>query len=242
MSLSADYGWYYQSPRPYELAINNNLKSKRAENYGIGIKHEVGDEIVVSLELYNKQLSQLITIDSTWNLSNDGFGYARGGEFYIQLKSPSGFFGWLSYTYSVAKRKEGTNPDLHVFDYDRPHLISLVGNYRFDDLWQAGLRFRYGSGRPYTPVASARYDSQEDRWFPIAGIHNSGRYRAYHRLDVRVTRQFRFSTFDLDVYLELLNAYNRSNVVHYEWNENYTAKSEMAIFPFLPVVGISARF
>lgn len=242
MSLSADYGWYYQSPRPYELDINSSLKSRRAESYGIGMKHEVGDEIVVSLELYNKRLSQLITIDSTWNLSNGGFGYARGGELYVQLKNPSGFFGWLSYTYSIARRKEGTNPELHPFDYDRPHLISLVGNYRFDDRWQAGLRFRYGSGRPYTPVASAWYDPQENRWFPVPGGHNSDRYPAYHRLDVRLTRQYRFEAMELDVYLELLNVYNRSNVVHYEWSEDYSSRTEMTIFPFLPVIGISARF
>lgn len=242
MSLSADYGWYYQSPRPYELDINKNLKSKRAESYGIGIKHEVGDEIVVSLELYNKRLSQLITIDSTWNLSNEGYGYVRGGEFYVQLKSPSGLFGWLSYTYSVAKRKEETNPDLHFFDYDRPHLISLVGNYRFDDRWQAGLRFRYGSGRPYTPVASAWYDPQDERWFPIPGAHNSDRYPAYNRLDLRLTRRFHFETFSLDAYLELLNVYNRKNLIHYEWDETYSSKKPMTVFPFLPVLGVTTRF
>ncbi len=242
MSLSADYGWYYQSPRPFELDINSNLKSKRAESYGIGLKHEVGDAMVVSLELYNKNLSRLITIDSLWNLSNNGEGYSRGAEFYVQLKNAQGFFGWLSYTYSVSKRKEGTNSDLHVFDYDRPHLISLVANYKFTDLWQAGVRFRYGSGRPYTPVASSWYDPNEVRWFPIPGVHNSDRYSAYNRLDVRVTRHFQFASFDLDVYLEVLNAYNQKNIVHYMWDETYSSKEELTIFPFLPVIGVTARF
>lgn len=242
MSLSADYGWYYQSPRPYELDINTNLKSKRAESYGIGIKHEVSDAMVVSLELYNKNLSRLITIDSTWNLANEGYGYSRGAEFYIQLKNAQGFFGWLSYTYSISKRKEGRNNDLHFFDYDRPHLISLVANYKFTEHWQAGLRFRYGSGRPYTPVASSWYDPGEDRWFPILGIYNSDRYPAYNRLDVRVTRHFQFGAFDLDAYVEILNAYNQKNIIHYMWDERYVSKDALTIFPFLPVVGITARF
>ncbi len=242
MSLSADYGWYFQSPRPFQLAINSNLKSKRAESYGIGIKHEVGDAIVVSLELYNKNLSRLITIDSLWNVSNGGDGYSRGAEFYIQLKNAQGFFGWLSYTYSISKRKEGRNNDLHFFDYDRPHLISLVANYKFSEHWQAGLRFRYGSGRPYTPVASSWYDPGERRWFPIPGVHNSDRYPAYNRLDVRVTRHFQFASFDLDVYLEILNAYNQKNIVHYVWDETYSSKERMTIFPFMPVLGISAQF
>ena len=242
MSLSADYGLYYQTPRSFELEMNKNLKSKRAESYGVGIKHEVGDEIVISLELYNKNLSQLITIDSLWNLSNIGFGYSRGAEFYIQIKDPHGFFGWLSYTYSISKRKEGANNDLHFFDYDRPHLISLVANYKFAEHWQSGIRFRYGSGRPYTPVASALYDLNEKRWFPIPAVHNSDRYPAYSRLDVRATRHYQFTSFDLEVYLEILNVYNQKNIVHYIWDETYSSKERMTIIPFLPVIGISANF
>lgn len=242
MSLSADYGRYYQSPRPYELDINHNLNSKRAESFGIGLKHEVGEEIVMSLELYNKQISNLVTIDSTWNFASDGYGFARGAEFYVQLKGVSGFFGWLSYTYSISKRKEGRSPDLHWSDYDRPHLISLVANYRFDEQWQAGVRFRYGSGKPYTPVTSAWFDPEEGRWVPILGVHNSDRYKIYHRMDVRITRQVRFESFDLDMYLEVLNAYNRRNVVHYEWSESYSSRNEMTFLPLLPVLGVSARF
>jgi len=242
MSLSADYGWYFQSPRAYELSINNGLKSKRAESYGVGIKHEVSDAVVVSIELYNKELSGLISIDSTWNLSSDGYGYSRGGELYIQYKGQEGFFGWLSYTYSASKRKEGTNKDLHFFEYDRPHLLSLVSNYKFDEYWQAGLRFRFGSGRPYTPVVSAWYDSQGLRWFPVPGVHNADRYPSYQRLDIRITRKFNFEAFDLDLYLEILNAYNRKNVVHYMWEEDYSSKEKLTIIPFLPVLGVSARF
>lgn len=242
MSLSADYGLYYQTPRSFELGMNKNLKSKRAESYGVGIKHEVGDEIVISLEIYNKNLSQLITIDSLWHLSNNGYGYSRGAEFYIQIKNANGFFGWFSYTYSTSKRKEGTNNDLHYFDYDRPNLISLVANYKFAEHWQIGVRFRYGSGRPYTPVASALYDLNEKRWFPIPAVHNSDRYPAYSRLDVRATRNFQFTSFDLDIYIEILNIYNQKNIVHYIWDETYSSKERMTIIPFLPVIGISARF
>lgn len=242
MSLSADYGWYYQSPMAYELAVNSKLRSKKAESYGLGIKHQIGDEIVVSLEVYNKNLSQLITIDSLWNLSTDGNGYSRGAEFYIQLKSPSGFSGWLSYTYSVSKRKEGTNPDLHYFDFDRPHLLSFVANYRFTEHWQAGARFRYGSGKPYTSVASAFYNPTVGHWFPILGEHNAARFEDYSRLDVRITRHFQFEKFDMDVYLELLNSYNRKNPIHYMWNETYSGKDPVTAFPFLPVLGVSARF
>lgn len=242
MSVSLDYGWYYQSPRAFELGLNKNLHAKRAESFGVGMKHEVSDAVVVNLELYNKNLSHLIGIDSLWNLNNGGEGYSRGAEVYIQLKDSKSFVGWLSYTYSLSRRKEGRNDGLHVFDFDRPHLISLVVNYALAEHWQGGVRFRYGSGRPYTPAASAWSDPNAGHWKPIPGAHNSDRYPAYSRLDLRVTRKLEWNSLDLDLYLELMNVLNRQNVIHYMWDEQYASKEAFTIFPFLPVVGITARF
>jgi len=91
-------------------------------------------------------------------------------------------------------------------------------------------------------VVSAWYDSQELRWFPVPGVHNADRYPSYQRLDIRITRKFNFEAFDLDLYLEILNAYNRKNVVHYMWEEDYSSKEKLTIIPFLPVLGVSARF
>ena len=242
MSLSLDYGWYYQSPKAYELAINSTLSSRRATSYGMGMRHQIGDELVVSVELYNKNLTRLITIDSLWNLANDGHGYSRGAEFYMQLKSTSGFFGWLSYTYSVSKRREGRTTSLRPFEFDRPHSISLVANYSFGSDWQIGARYRYASGSPYTPVLSASHESATGRWYPILGERNSGRYPAYNRLDVRATRRFNLEAMTLNVYMELLNVFNQRNVIHYEWNEDYSSRESMTVFSFIPVLGVSAQF
>jgi len=242
MSVLFDYGWFYQSPKAYELGDNPTLHSKKAESYGIGIKHQVGDKVVVSLETYNKKLTRIVTIDSLGRFSNGGYGFARGAELYIQLKPSQGFFGWVSYTYSIAKRKEGRHSAQHVFDYDRPQLVSLVVNYAPSSDWQVGLRFRYGSGRPYTPTLGGWYDSQLNIWRPVIGGENADRYPVYSRLDVRVTRRFQHKNHQLDAYLELLNAYNRQNVVHYMWNENYSSRETFTIFPFLPVLGFSVKF
>jgi outer membrane receptor protein involved in Fe transport len=243
MSLSFDYGWYYQSPRAFELGANKNLKSKKVESFGLGVKHQVGDEIIINLEVYNKKFSNLVTIDtSNWSFSNNGYGFGRGVEIYVQWKPFKRFFGWLSYSYSIAKRKEGTHYAEHYFSYDRPHLISLVANYSFSDVWQVGMKFRYGSGTPYTPAVAGQYDSNLKKWFPIPGGQNSARYPAYSRLDLRVTRKFEFKSMKIDTYFELLNAYNRENIVHYMYNEDYTSKEALTIFPILPVLGVSVKF
>jgi hypothetical protein len=117
-----------------------------------------------------------------------------------------------------------------------------VANYPFAEQWQLGARFRYGSGRPYTPVSSAFYDRGSNHWRPIPAEHNSDRYPAYNRLDVRLTRRFQFDTFSMDAYLEFLNLYNQKNVVHYMWGETYSSKESFTVIPLLPVLGVSARF
>jgi outer membrane receptor protein involved in Fe transport len=242
MSVLFDYGWFYQSPKAYELGANSSLRSKKAESYGLGLKHQVGDKVVISLEVYNKKLTRLVAIDSLGRFFNTGYGFARGAELYVHLKPSQGFFGWISYTYSVAKRKEGRHSAQHAFDFDRPHLVSLVANYAPAANWQVGLRFRYGSGRPYTPALGGWYDPQLSIWRPVIGEENSDRYPAYSRLDMRVTRRFQHKGHQFDAYLELMNAYNRRNVVHYMWNENYSSRETFTIFPFLPVLGLSAKF
>lgn len=241
MSVSADYGWYFQAPNAYELALNPQLKSKKAESLGFGVKHEVENDLNVGIDVYNKRLSQLVTIDSSWNLRSDGYGYARGVEFHAQLTKQK-LFGWLSYTYSISKRKVGRSDKLHFFDFDRPHILSLVMNYSFTKQWHAGIRFRYGSGRPFTPAASAWWDESSGHWRPIPAEHNSDRYPDYNRLDVRLTRKFAWSWIDLDAYIELLNVFNVKNVIHYMWDETYSNKEPTTVFPFLPILGLSAKF
>ncbi len=243
MSLSFDYGWYYQSPNPYELSSNPKIKSKKAESIGLGIRHQVGEEMIASIEAYNKKLTQLITINpNDWSFSNDGYGYARGIELYLQWKPENNLFGWLSYSYSVAKRKEGTHSAEHYFNFDRTHLLTLVANYSFSEFWQVGLKYRYGSGTPFTPAIGSYFNSDFDKYLPIVGEQNSARYPAYNRLDVRITRKIVFSYFTLSAYFEILNVFNNKNVIHYTYDEKYASKNPMTVFPLLPVLGINMKF
>ncbi|MFA5805838.1 MAG: TonB-dependent receptor [Melioribacteraceae bacterium] len=242
MSLSFDYGWFYQSPYPYEFSLNPNLKSKKAESIGLGIRHQLSDKFILSLQAYNKKLSGLTTFNNlSGQFSNDGFGFARGLEFYLQLKPSNGFFGWLSYSYSVAKRKEYTHKEEHYFNLDRTHLISVVGNYNFSETWQVGLKYRFGTGTPYTPPVGSIFDPQQNRYSPVVGEQNSARFQAYQRLDMRITKKIPIWNTSINVYFELLNVFNNVNVVHYLYSEDYTTKEPMTVFPILPVIGFSVK-
>lgn len=242
MSLSFDYGWYYQTPLAYETAANSLLSFKKAESIGFGVKHQLSDELIINLELYNKKLYDLVAYNNeTQSLSSDGFGFARGAEIYFQIKPDENFVGWLSYSYSTSKRKEGVIRSEELFTFDRTHLLSAVFNYKFSDVWSVGAKYRFGSGTPYTPVTGSYFDGTDEKFFPILGSQNSARYPSYNRLDVRLTRLFYLNNFPLELYLEILNALNNKNIIHWIYNSDYSSKGDMKVFPFLPVVGVNLK-
>lgn len=243
MSLSFDYGWFYQSPYAYEIGTNPNLKFKKAESMGVGIKHQLSEELVVDLEFYNKKYYDLITTsDDNWTNSNGGYGFSRGVELYVQFKPLENLSGWVSYSYSIAKRKEGIIRSLQYFSFDRTNLISVIMNYKFADVWALGAKFRHGTGTPYTPVMGSYFDQSKSSFIPILGEQNTARYPDYNRFDLRLTRQAILWDQPVEIYLEILNVFNNRNIVHWIYNNNYSSRSSMIVFPILPLIGINKKF
>lgn len=238
VQLSANYGLYTQSPPAYELKKNIQLRSRQSRAWGIGISGTFSSGDFWSLEGYRKQLSNLMTIDSVGNFTSDGEGSATGYELYVQRKSGDSFIGWGSVTYSIAKRKEQTAEEVTLFDYDQTYMVTAVGQYRPSKKWKLSLRFRYATGRPYTPAEGSWYNTEAQRFFPVVGERNSSRYPPYHRLDIRVARYFPQILGGLTVYLETINTYDRDNVAYYVWSEDFSSKRNFTVFPFIPVIGI----
>ena len=46
----------------------------------------------------------------------------------------------------------------------------------------------------------------------------------------------------MSLFLELLNAYNRKNLLDFSYNDDYTEQEEIYQFPFIPYLGITTEF
>lgn len=242
MSLSFDYGWYYQSPSAYKVGMNQGLEFKKAESIGIGIKHQFNEQFIINFELYSKTMIDLLSLDNmNWRFSSDGYGYSRGAELYIQFKPSEYLAGWVSYSYSVSKRKEGIIRTEELFSFDRTNLISAVFNYRFEDVWAVGVKYRYGDGTPYTPVTGTYYNNSTSDYYPLLGDQNSARYPAYRRFDLRVTRQLTIGNYPIELYLEILNLFNNKNIIHWMYSKDYSSRTSMTVFPTIPVIGVNMK-
>jgi len=93
-----------------------------------------------------------------------GVGRAYGMEFLIKKKSGI-INGWISYTYSKSELKVNgkfadekiNNGQFYPSDYDKPHNLNFVFNYKYSRRISITNVFTYSTGRPITyPVA--RYD------------------------------------------------------------------------------------
>jgi len=150
--------------------------------------------------------------------------------------------------------------------FDRRLDADLVLRFSLPRSWEGGLRWHLGTGLPYTrPRSAYAYFSPRQtqdgrvRWsddaqvgeagddLPYAvflGDRNAARYPLYHRLDLSFRRSFLPSWGSLDLVLDVLNVYNRTHPLFYFYDlaGDPPVRSGLSMFPFLPTLGIEARF
>ncbi|RTZ58296.1 MAG: hypothetical protein DSZ32_07265 [Gammaproteobacteria bacterium] len=217
------------------------IKSKQAV---VGVKKSFGAGWSWKSDLYYKDLDDLVTTDDTTRYANNGEGYAYGLETLIRKDLTDAFSGWLSVTLSEARRKHKITGKEFPFDYDQPVNASLVAQYKWSDKTTFGAKYWLHSGSPYTPVIGAIEDPDiPGRYEAIYADVNSDRLPAFNRLDLRVDRKFKDrGHFRLTGYMELLNALGTKNVSGYDYNKDYSSRSELHQLPRLVSFGIKADF
>ncbi|MCK9410407.1 MAG: TonB-dependent receptor, partial [Bacteroidetes bacterium] len=246
-SFNLAWGKFVQTPASYQISPdprNLSLKSSKAIHYVAGIEHRLADDTRVTIEAYQKDIHDVIVDpDSTNLLLNTGSGYARGIEFSLQKKFTDGFVGSASYSYSVSRRQDKTTLPEYDFEYDRPHIVNLLAGMEIGEGWQIGAKFQFASGNPYTPVVGVV--KKGGVFYLVDGAVNSARYPDYHKLDIRVDKQFILNGWALTAYIDLWNVYNRDNVMSYSYKANADGTITTNIKPdfgITPIAGITAKF
>lgn len=192
--------------------------------------------------MYYKDYDHLLTADSLGHYDDTGSGFSRGIEIFLQKKFGS-LTGWVTYSLSESKRREYLDTQEYLFDYDQPHMTTIVLEYHFPKERRfmpdiLGLNFRYSTGRPYTPVVGA-YQDQAGTWRPIYGQTNSRRYDDFHTLSLR--SEWRFNSFrgvKTKVYLEAWNLYDRKNPmgINYELGAQYPGNVKLEPYYSTPLL------
>ena len=176
-----------------------HIRPQLGDQFSLGYyKNLASDVIETSVEVYYKRMSDYLDYKSGAQLfMNDRIeadvigtrARAYGAEFLVK-KVSGRLNGWVSYTYSrVEQRTEGVdeadlinNGDYYPSNHDKPHDITLVGNYRFSHRFSVSLNSTYSTGRPITlPTARYYYAGSERVYY---SERNAYRIPDFFRMDI----------------------------------------------------------
>ncbi len=260
-NINFSTGIYHQSPSYIWLEAfesNKDLEMIQVNQFVLGFDHRISADALFKIEAFYKDYKNYPTsiIRPYLVLANTGAGFAgsddnfssfgleplvdagvgkaRGIEISIQKKlSDIPYYGIFSFTYS---KSDYTSLDRieRSGTYDQNWIINLSGGYKFDEFWEVSSKFRFASGKPYTPFNS---DGTQD----ILN-YNEARMKSLHSLDIRVDKRWYFSGWTLITYLDIQNIYNQKNASGIRWDRSEMKVDESSSIGILPSIGISAEF
>ncbi|MHA7627870.1 TonB-dependent receptor domain-containing protein [Corallococcus sp. M7] len=255
LTLKGGAGVYHSPPvqdEPSPGFGNPDLGAKRSLQYSVGAEWQARPEWFVGSEVFYNDLDDLIVRSDARvvrngesvpeNLKNGGVGRIYGFELLVRRALTDRLFGWISYTLSRSERRDAPGARWRKFDNDQTHVLTAIASYKLPKGWEVGARFRFASGNPTTPVLGAKRDDTTDVFIPYYGLVNSQRLPSFNQLDIRVDKNLIFDTWNLDLYLDLTNAYNNQSVEGVAYNYNYSKREFFKGLPILPVLGLKGAF
>jgi hypothetical protein len=167
-----------------------------------------------------------------------GTGYAYGVEL-IARKSAGPFTGWIAYTYSRSLRQSPLHgPDYYPYVLDQPNTLTILGSRLLGRSWRIGGRFRYATGNPFTPVASAVFDPDNNKYVAVDGPLLSERLPDFYQLDLRLDHAWKRSWGLVDLYIDVQNVTNRANAEGLTYSSDFTMKKFTTGLPVFPSIGV----
>ena len=218
--------------------------------------------IETSVEVYYKKLQHYLDYKSGADLLMNQHietdvintsGKAYGIE--LLIKKTTGIInGWISYTYSRTLLKTDdpiageniNNGKYYPANFDKPHIVNFIGNYRFSHRFSASLNVVYNTGRPITlPLALFNMGGSQRLYY---SQRNEYRIPDYFRTDISFTlegnhkvNQKTHNSWSAGVY----NLTGRDNAYSvYFAQENGTIKGyQLSIFgTLIPFITFNVKF
>ncbi|HKL36806.1 MAG TPA: carboxypeptidase-like regulatory domain-containing protein [Salegentibacter sp.] len=212
----------------YKLS-DSYIKPQRANQFGLGLFKNFDENIYeLSLEGYYKTSDNLLDykigadLFLNENIETEvlqGEGEAYGVEFLVR-KNKGRLNGYLGYTYSrsfiklAGDSREETvnNGEFFPTNFDKPHDLSAVLNYKLTQRFSFSANFVYQTGRPVTyPIGKYNFNNSE---YVLYSDRNQFRIPDYYRLDLSFNvegnhkiEKFAHSFWNISVY----NVLGRNN-------------------------------
>ena len=173
-------------------------------------------------------------------------GRSYGFEILLKRSLTQRLSGWLSYTLSRTTRTASESrlfDNKHPFsevpgDFDRTHVLNLIGAYDLGRGWRLGARFYFYTGRPY---------SERIKDVPIPP-YNQERTPTFWRIDGRLEKVWKLGgSREVSFVAEFLNMALQKEVTGVTCTPNPGFQKDSCTFDevgpiTIPSVGIEGRF
>jgi hypothetical protein len=252
MTLTAGAGIYGQPPQPEDLSPvfgNPRIGLSSAAHVTGGVAWRFTGTLGLEVVGFYKRLYDLVARNALTSppvgesLEQTGIGRCYGGQLLLRQELLKGFFGWVSYSLIRSERKDRSESGWRLLDYDQTHVLAILGSYEILPGLQAGVRFRYTTGAPRTPVIPGADTNLKDyQAEPIFGAQNSIRIPAFYSLDVRLEKSFVLGRMKLNLFLDVQNITNRKNPEEITYSANFSQRGYITGLPTLAVMGARVEF
>jgi hypothetical protein len=237
LSFNASMGRYYQLPPYTALGYQDNdgnfvnkssLKYIAADHLVAGFEILPTENIQLSVEgFYKVYRDYPFSVTDSVPLSSKGADYgifgdeelisisdgrAYGMEFLGRIKEFRGLNLVFSYTLVRSEFNDYYGKNIPTA-WDNKQLFNFTATKKFSRNWNAGMKFRFVGGAPYTPYDEEK-SSLKEAW-DIQGRgyldytrFNTLRLKGFHQLDLRVDKGYYFKGWTLMLYVDVQNIYN----------------------------------
>jgi hypothetical protein len=213
---------------------DNGLTYIRADHLVAGIEFLPDEQSKVSIEGFQKWYDNYpVSVNDKVSIASKGGdfgifgdeevislakGRAYGMEVLYRNRDLFGINTIVSYTL-VRSESQEIDQDLNPLDayipsaWDNRHLLNVTAYRKFKGYWQAGFKYRYAGGTPYTPwdiVTSEKrpaWDARGTGYLDYSRF-NELRIEGFHQLDIRIDKEWYFNKWRLNLYLDIQNVLN----------------------------------
>lgn len=266
------FGWghFYQSQRPNELDVPDGdfrvFPPEKSVHWTLGWERSFGTGWTAKIDAYRREtenprpryenlfdpLSPIPEVRNDRVLLAPEESLAEGVELFARYAGGRRWEAWGHYAWS--RTEDRLNGVWTPRSFDQTHAVTLAANFRPGKAWNLNLLWIWHTGWPTTAVSGEAVPQPGGGFdlVPVVGPFYQERHAGYHRLDLRLSRDFELRRGTLNLFLEVQNAYDRKNEAGFDFDRDsltLQADGSVAFAPeyetwlgILPSFGLGWKF
>ncbi|MCX6238713.1 MAG: TonB-dependent receptor [Bacteroidia bacterium] len=160
---------------------------------------------------------RLINIDKGFDTKS---GKSKGIEFTMRHKYGKDNILTVSYAWAKNTIRNSLNQETNR-DFDRRNSITINSIQNLPRNWSFSFLWMFYSGTTYTPYNIAfigKTNDGQEMFFYETQMKNSGRLPSFNNWDFRISKTWYYKKAYMNVYLNVVNLFNRQNITGYGWS------------------------